>query len=66
LVDELTTKVATDDRSDWLNAPLETRRYKVIDAIVNIDMQDPPPRSSRPRRIPKDGMRDFSPETMRP
>jgi NTE family protein len=64
-IDELAAKVAPDDRSDWLNARLdEARRYKVIDAIVNIDMQDP---ASPPVTSPaddKDGMRDFSPETV--
>jgi hypothetical protein len=39
---ELATKIAPDDRSDWLSACLhEARRHKIIDAIVNIDMQDP-------------------------
>jgi hypothetical protein len=39
---ELATKIAPDDRSDWLSARLhEARRHKIIDAIVNIDMQDP-------------------------
>jgi hypothetical protein len=64
---ELATKIAPDDRSDWLSARLhEARRYKVIDAIVNIDMQDPAatlvPAAQNPADD-KDGMRDFSPET---
>jgi hypothetical protein len=46
----------------------EARRYKVIDAIVNIDMQDPAatliPAAQNPADD-KDGMRDFSPETVR-
>jgi hypothetical protein len=41
-IDALAEKIAPDDRSDWLNARLdEARRYKIIDAIVNVDMQDP-------------------------
>jgi predicted acylesterase/phospholipase RssA len=68
-IDELAAKVAPDDRSDWLNARLdEARRYKVIDCIVNIDMQDPAvtlvPSAQSPADD-KDGMRDFSPETVR-
>ena len=64
---ELATKIAPDDRSDWLSARLhEARRYKVIDAIVNIDMQDPAatlvPAAQNPADD-KDGMRDLSPET---
>jgi hypothetical protein len=67
-IDELAARVAPDDRSDWLNARLdEARRYKVIDAIVNIDMQDPAvslvPAAQSPADD-KDGMRDFSPETV--
>ena len=67
-IDVLAEKVAPDDRSDWLNARLdEARRYKVIDAIVNIDMQDPGatlvPSAQNPADD-KDGMRDFSPETV--
>jgi hypothetical protein len=64
---ELATKIAPDDRSDWLSARLhEARRYKVIDAIVNIDMQDPGATLVRAAQNPaddKDGMRDLSPET---
>jgi len=68
-IDELAAKVAPDDRSDWLDARLdEARRYKVLDAIVNIDMQDPTvtlvPAAQNPADD-KDGMRDFSPETVR-
>jgi NTE family protein len=46
----------------------ETQRYKVIDAIVDIDMQDPAvtlvPAAQR-SADDKDGMRDFSPDTVR-
>jgi predicted acylesterase/phospholipase RssA len=68
-IDVLADKVAPDDRSDWLNARLdEARRYKIVDAIVNIDMQDPAatlvPSTQNPADD-KDGMRDFSPETVR-
>ena len=68
LTGELATKIATDDRSGWLSALLhEARRYKIIDAIVNIDMQDPAatlvPAAPNPADD-KDGMRDFSPETV--
>jgi NTE family protein len=67
-IDELAAKVAPDDRSGWLSARLdEARRYKVIDCIVNIDMQDPSatlvPAAQNPADD-KDGMRDFSPETV--
>jgi hypothetical protein len=49
LINYLAVKIAPDDRSDWLNARFdEARLYKIIDAIVNIDM---PSRSSGPRRI---------------
>src|SRR6266498_2969111 len=45
----------------------EARRFKIIDAIVNIDMQDPAatliPAAQHPADD-KDGMRDFSPETV--
>jgi predicted acylesterase/phospholipase RssA len=68
-IEELAAKVAPDDRGDWLNARLdEARRYKIIDAIVNIDMQDPAatlvPSAQNPADD-KDGMRDFSPDTVR-
>src|SRR3984893_13335118 len=67
-IDALAEKIAPDDRSDWLEARLdEARRYKVIDSIVNIDMQDPSatlvPAAQNPADD-KDGMRDFSPETV--
>jgi hypothetical protein len=46
----------------------EARRFKIIDAIVNVDMQDPAatliPAAQHPADD-KDGMRDFSPETVR-
>jgi predicted acylesterase/phospholipase RssA len=68
-IDELAAKVAPDDRSDWLNARLdEARRYKVIECIVNIDMQDPAATLVPSAQSPaddKDGMRDFSAETVR-
>ncbi len=68
-IDVLADHVAPDDRSDWLNARLdEARRYKIVDAIVNIDMQDPAatlvPSTQNPADD-KDGMRDFSRETVR-
>ena len=68
LTGELATKIATDDRSGWLSALLhEARRYKIIDAIVNIDMQDPAatlvPAAQNPADD-KDGLCDFSPETV--
>jgi NTE family protein len=68
-IDELAAKVAPDERGDWLNARLdEAGRYKIIDAIVNIDMQDPAatlvPSAQNPTDD-KDGMRDFSPDTVR-
>src|SRR5262245_39577886 len=68
-IDELAAKVAPDDRSDWLNARLdEAHRYKIIDCIVNIDMQDPAvtlvPAAQSPADD-KNGMRDFSAETVR-
>ena len=68
-IDELAAKVAPDERSDWLNARLdEAGRYKIIDAIVNIDMQDPAATLVPSAQSPtddKDGMRDFSPDTVR-
>jgi NTE family protein len=68
-IDALADKVAPDERSDWLSARLdEARRYKILDAIVNVDMQDPGvtlvPGVQNPADD-KDGMRDFSPETVR-
>jgi NTE family protein len=67
-IDALAEKVAPDDRSDWLEARLdEARRYKIIDSIVNIDMQDPSvtlvPSAETPADD-KDGMRDFSADTV--
>jgi NTE family protein len=68
-IETLAEKVAPDDRSDWLDARLdEARRYKIIDSIINIDMQDPSVTLVPAVRSPaddKDGMRDFSPETVR-
>jgi NTE family protein len=68
-IDALAAKIAPDDRGDWLNARLdEARRYKVVDAIVNIDMQDPTATLEPAAQNPaddKDGMRDFSPDTVR-
>ena len=68
LTGELATKIAPDDCSDWLSALLhEARRYKIIDAIINIDMQDPAatlvPAAQNPADD-KDGLCDFSPETV--
>jgi NTE family protein len=68
-IDALAAKIAPDDCSDWLNARLdEARRYKIVDAIVNIDMQDPAATLAPAAQNPaddKDGMRDFSPDTVR-
>ena len=67
-IDALAEKIAPDDRSDWLEARLdEARRYKIIDSIVNIDMQDPAVMlvpSAQSAADDKDGMRDFSPDTV--
>jgi NTE family protein len=67
-IDALAEKIAPDDRSDWLEARLdEARRYKIIDSIVNIDMQDPAVTlvpSAQSVADDKDGMRDFSPDTV--
>jgi hypothetical protein len=65
---ELTGELTPDDRSDWLSAFLhEARRYKISDALINIDMQDPAatlvPAAQNPAGD-KNGMRDFSPETV--
>jgi hypothetical protein len=69
LIDELAAKIAPDDRSDWLAARLdEARCYKIIDAIVNVDMQDPAATllpAARASADDKDGMHDFSPDTVR-
>jgi NTE family protein len=63
-IEDLASKVPPDDVSDWLSARLEeARRYKIIDAIVNIDMQDPAvtllPSEQNPADD-RDGIRDFS------
>jgi hypothetical protein len=68
-IDDLAALVPPDGLDDRLRARLhEARRYKIIDAIVNIDMQDPAatlvPAAQNPADD-KDGMRDFSPETVR-
>jgi len=67
-IEELAARVAPDERGDWLNARIdEARRYKVLDAIVNIDMQDPsatPVPARQKATDDADGMRDFSPETV--
>jgi predicted acylesterase/phospholipase RssA len=67
-IDDLAALVPPDGLDDRLRARLhEARRYKIIDAIVNIDMQDPAatlvPAAQNPADD-KDGMRDFSPETV--
>src|SRR5262249_49380844 len=68
-IGELAGKIAPDDSSDWPTPRLdEARRYKVLDAIVNIDMQDPFATLVPARQNPaddSDGMRDFSVETVR-
>ena len=52
-IDDLAALVSPDALDERLHARLdEARRYKVIDAIVNIDMQTRRPRSSRPRKTP--------------
>ena len=67
-IDDLAVLVPPDALDERLRARLyEARRYKIIDAIVNIDMQDPAatliPAAQNPADD-KDGMRDFSPETV--
>ena len=67
-IDDLAALVPPDALDERLQARLhEARRYKIIDAIVNIDMQDPAatliPAAQNPADD-KDGMRDFSPETV--
>jgi hypothetical protein len=67
LIDDLASKIALT--IGWLNARLdEARRYNVIDAIVNIDTQDPAatliPTAQNPADD-KNGMRDFWPEAVR-
>src|SRR5262249_61445311 len=66
-IDDLAALVPPDALDERRQARLhEARRYKIIDAIVNIDMQDPAatlvPAAQNPADD-KDGMRDFSPET---
>ena len=68
-IDDLAGLVSPDALDERPHARLdEARRYKVIDAIVNIDMQGPAatliPAAQNPADD-KDGMRDFSPETVR-
>ena len=67
-IDDLAALVPPNALDERLQARLhEARRYKIIDAIVNIDMQDPAatlvPAAQNPADD-KDGMRDFSPETV--
>src|SRR5262245_51736972 len=68
-IDELAAKLPPDDMSEWLEARLhEARRYKIIDAIVNIDMQDPANSLVPGQQDPADdidGVRDFSTDTVR-
>src|SRR6266540_1440715 len=68
-IDDLAALVALDALDDRMHARLdEVRRYKVIDAIVNIDMQDPAVTlvpAAQAAADDKDGMRDFSPDTVR-
>jgi NTE family protein len=67
-IDDLAALVPPDALDERLQARLhEARRYKIIDAIVNIDMQDPAATLEPSAQNPaddKDGMRDFSPETV--
>src|SRR5262249_4676080 len=68
-IDELAAKIPPDDVSEWLEARLdEARRYKIIDAIVNIDMQDPTvalvPAEQKPAGD-RDGVHDFSVASVR-
>src|SRR6266508_1500035 len=67
-IDDLAALVPPGALDERLQARLdEARRFKIIDAIVNIDMQDPAatliPAAQHPADD-KDGMRDFSPETV--
>ena len=68
-IDDLAGLVSPDALDERPHARLdEARRYKVIDAIVNIDMQGPAATLTPAAQNPaddKDGMRDFSPETVR-
>jgi hypothetical protein len=65
---ELMGELATKIRSDWLSALLhEARHCKIIDAILNIDVQDPAATlipAAQNLADDKDGMRHFSPETV--
>lgn len=68
-IDDLAALVPPAALDERMRARLdEARRYKIIDAIVNIDMQDPAvtlvPAAQR-SADDKDGMRDFSPDTVR-
>jgi hypothetical protein len=67
-IEDLAALLPPDALDERLRARMdEARRYKIIDAIVNIDMQDPAatlvPTAQNPADD-KDGMRDFSPETV--
>jgi hypothetical protein len=67
-VEDLAALVAPDALDDRLRARLdEARRYKVVDAIVNVDFQDPAVTlvpGAQAAADDKDGMRDFSPDTV--
>jgi NTE family protein len=67
-IEDLAGLVRPEALDERLRARLdEARRYKVIDAIVNIDMQDPAATlipATQNSADDKDGMRDFSPETV--
>jgi NTE family protein len=68
-IDDLAALVPPDALDDRLRARLdEARRYKIIEAIINIDMQDPAATlvpAAQSAADDKDGMRDFSPDTVR-
>ena len=67
-VEDLAALVAPEALDDRLRARLdEARRYKVVDAIVNVDFQDPAVTlvpAAQTAADDKDGMRDFSPDTV--
>jgi len=68
-IEDLAALVPSGALDEQTHARLdEARRYKVIDAIINIDLQDPTvtlvPAAQR-SADDKDGMRDFSPDTVR-
>src|SRR5262249_55353791 len=67
-IHDLAALGSPDALDERLQARLhEGRRYKIIDPIVHIDMQDPAATLVPPGHNPahdKDGMRDFSPETV--